>query len=36
MTATEYVDAVEILAVLIARYERNHPDNPSNTPDVAG
>jgi hypothetical protein len=26
MTATEYADAVEALAVLIARYEREHPE----------
>jgi hypothetical protein len=25
MTTTEYADAVESLAALIARYERNHP-----------
>jgi hypothetical protein len=25
MTATEYADAVEALAVLIAKYERHHP-----------
>jgi len=29
MTATEYADAVEALAVLIARYERRHPDEPT-------
>ncbi len=27
MTATEYTDAVEALAVLIARYERTHPEH---------
>ena len=33
MTDTEYSDAVETLDALIARYERNHPDNqaPSDT-----
>jgi hypothetical protein len=29
MTATEYADAVESLAVLIARYERTHPNQPT-------
>ncbi len=29
MTATEYTDAVEALAVLIARYERRHPEEPT-------
>lgn len=34
MTATEYSDAVEALAVLVARYERNHPDTqPGDQPD---
>lgn len=27
MTTTEYTDAVEALAVIVARYERNHPDS---------
>jgi len=27
MTETEYADAVQSLAVLIARYERNHPED---------
>ncbi|MEV7624619.1 hypothetical protein [Actinoplanes sp. NPDC089786] len=28
MTVDEYADAVESLAVLIARYERHHPEQP--------
>lgn len=31
MTAREYTDAVETLAVLIARYERNHPEDNTTT-----
>ncbi|SDT67073.1 hypothetical protein [Actinoplanes derwentensis] len=29
MTAAQYARAVEALAVLIARYEREHPDDPT-------